>query len=114
MRRVYSNARAVTCDCRHRWHHIKRGDTGITAEQYDTAVRDGTDIEFLCQRCRHEEVDEDGDQLMNEEEEDIDLPLAPLAESTAMSLLWEEMDVTREPPMERSDFNVSPPIHKYL
>jgi len=48
-------------------------------------------------------VDEDGDQLMDDEEEDIDLPLAPLPESTAMSLLWEEMDVTREPPMERSD-----------
>jgi len=47
---------------------------------------------------------------MDDEEEDIELPLAPLAESTAMSLLWEEMDVTREPPMERSDFDVSRPI----
>ena len=100
MRRVYSNARALTCDCCHRWHHIKCGDTGITAEQYDAAFRDGTENEFQCQRCRHEEVDGDGVQLMDDEEEDID-PLAPLAESTAMSLLWEETDVTREPPMER-------------
>ena len=55
-------------------------------------------------------MDEDGDQLLDVEEEDIDLPLAPLAESTAMSLLWDEMDMTRELPMERSDFNVSRPI----
>jgi len=47
---------------------------------------------------------------MDDKEEDIDVPLAPLTESTAMSLLWEEMDVTREPPMERSAFDVSRPI----
>ena len=47
-------------------------------------------------------------------EEDIDLPLAPLAESTVMSLLLEEMDVTREPPMERNDLDVSRPIPKNI
>ncbi|KAH3724834.1 uncharacterized protein LOC127852158 [Dreissena polymorpha] len=95
LRRVYQNSRAVTCDNCSRWHHIKCGNTWITDEQYDVAVAENRDLQFVCMRCRHNNTDENGD-LMDEIVNSIPDSTNTTMESTAtsaMSLLEEEMEV---------------------
>jgi hypothetical protein len=88
--------------------------TGITVEEYDAAVAENRELEFVCMRCRHNTVDNNGDITVNyseleEPEEpsesavaygDLEMPEAP-TESTASfasSILEEEalsFDITR-------------------
>ncbi|KAH3836341.1 hypothetical protein DPMN_109711 [Dreissena polymorpha] len=47
LRRIYSNSRAITCDKCQRWHYIRCGNTGISEEVYDEAVRNQDELRFV-------------------------------------------------------------------
>ncbi|KAH3719574.1 hypothetical protein DPMN_062413 [Dreissena polymorpha] len=96
--RIYSTSRAVTCDKCQRWHHIRRGNTGIKEEEYGEAVRNQHELRFVYMRCRHyDTTDEDEDMYVDAEEvTHVQLRLAngPMVteQTQALLLLNEEAD----------------------
>ncbi|KAH3713165.1 hypothetical protein DPMN_072951 [Dreissena polymorpha] len=87
LRRIYSNSRAVTCDKCQRWHHIRCGNTGISEEVYDEAVRNQDELRFGCLRCRHYDTSDD-DMDLDEVVHVLRVPDAPMGiEATQAALL---------------------------
>ncbi|XP_052271703.1 uncharacterized protein LOC127872412 [Dreissena polymorpha] len=90
LRRIYSNSRAVTCDKCQRCHHIRCGNTGISEEVYDEAVRNQDELRFVCMRCRHYDTSDD-DMDVDEVVHVLRVPDAPTdIEATQAALLLHE------------------------
>ena len=47
---VTKASKAVSCDNRDRWTHV-RCTPLITLEQYERCVKDGAEIDFICDNC---------------------------------------------------------------
>ncbi|KAH3844961.1 hypothetical protein DPMN_087228 [Dreissena polymorpha] len=80
--KIYSNSRAVTCDKCQRWHHIRCGNTVISEEVYDEAVRNQDELRFVCMRCRHYGTSDDDMDV----HEVVHVPRVPMHRQTLKQL----------------------------
>lgn len=93
---------------------------GISVQKYKNAIRDGTDIGFMCAPCelldfQQARRETTAESLMNEESSlrgynTIDTTPAPRFESTRTSLLYELSTMNES--MDTSEFDVTRPVRE--